>query len=125
MDFQELNSFIQSAPEVAHWAVSCLLLGSYAQLALAYFASFNILPKGTRWYFPIAHLIMSIYFFSKLSSSEYTTMLDVFLPTYIIYYINMVIVLKARYFRCFNNVKGFFQYTWHAKTMKEEEISKK
>lgn len=122
MTFQEFNEFLKSAPEIIHWITASLLLGSYAQLALAYYASYNVLSKAIKVYFPIAHIIMSIYFFAKLQSEEYATMFDVFILLYVIYYINMVIVLKARYFRCFSSVKGFFKYKWHSKH--HQKISK-
>lgn len=120
MSFEEINLLIKSSPEWMHWLSASLMLGAYAQLCLAYYASFNILPKATKIYFPIAHLIMCIYFFAKLQSGDYATVLDIFIFVYVLYYVNMVIVLKARYFRCFDNVKGFFKYKWYAKTLRKK-----
>ena len=106
MDFKELNDWVKSAPEIYHFIASGIVLAMFAHLITAYRAVKILKPKRVQWYFIISWCIVFTLFINKFASPGFS-MLDLFLPVYFIYYFHSLLILQARFFRCFKDFKGF------------------
>lgn len=116
--FDNLNTAIKSLPPIYHFIAAFLQIAMYAHLALGYKASFYRLRKWVRIYFAATYFTVVFYFFMKYQNTGYSV-LDAFLPMYVIYYIHSLLVLQSRYLctikGCRDGLKKLFKFDTYGK----------
>lgn len=100
MNFSNFNSWFYTLPEAFHLLAFALVVGLYAHLFLGFWTIRKRIKPHVIWYFCIRYGFMFTYVFGKVQDDKYG-MFDVFLPLYLISYIDGLIILKGHNFhRC-------------------------
>ena len=102
MDFVAINEFVKSCPEIFHWIISAVMLGTYTHLFLAFKMVRNRIRPMIKLYLTVSTFYVFFWFLGKFSADDYT-MLDIFLPLYLFHYFSSLLILQARFFNCMKN----------------------
>jgi len=98
--FSTANQVLKNLPEEIHLLTWILLLTLYAHLLYGAFIERNKLKPHVSWYLKIRGFMMLFYLCVKAVDVRYG-MFDLFLPIYILFYIDGLIIVKGYMFhRC-------------------------
>tara|TARA_R100001530_G_scaffold136299_1_gene116287 strand:+ start:903 stop:1271 length:369 start_codon:yes stop_codon:yes gene_type:complete len=98
--FSTANAALRSLPEEIHLITWIVMLALYAHLLYGAFIERKKLKPHVRWYLKIRGFLMIGYLCIKAVDVRYG-MFDLFLPIYILFYIDGLIIVKGYMFhRC-------------------------
>lgn len=98
--FSSLNQLLRALPEEVHLFTYMVMLALYAHLLYGAFIERKKLKPHVRWYMKIRGFIMTSYLCLKAVDVRYG-MFDLFLPIYILFYVDGLIIVKGYMFhRC-------------------------
>lgn len=102
MEFYELNLWFWQLPEIVHIITFAFLVACYTHLLFGFWLHRGRIPLHVKKYFISRALLYIIYMFAKSEDLRYG-MFDLFLPIYVLGYIDGLIILNGfGFYRCKN-----------------------
>ncbi|MBT0607647.1 hypothetical protein [Aequorivita echinoideorum] len=100
--FSEMNAALRALPPEVHELTWLVMIVLYGHLIYGAFLERKKLKPHVRWYLKIRAFIMMFYLCVKAVDVKYG-MFDLFLPIYILFYVDGLIIVKGYMFhRCEN-----------------------
>ena len=109
--FSNANKFVKSFPEIVHWCTWVVVMLLYAHLLFGAWMERKKLRRHVRVYMMFRGGLMLFYICVKSVDIKYA-MFDLFLPIYLLFYVDGLIIVKGYTFhRCENFWKAIKRIT--------------
>ncbi|MCT8340490.1 hypothetical protein MG296_10530 [Flavobacteriaceae bacterium TK19130] len=109
--FSTINNYLRSMPEFVHELTWIILMALYAHLLFGAWIERKKMKSHVKAYMIIRATIMLFYLCVKAVDVRYG-MFDLFLPIYILFYVDGLVIVKGYQFhRCDSFIKAFRRVT--------------